>query len=75
MNVSKNRPTIAEANIMVLKAGFHYGETVELLDHTYQVQPAKLPAMWHQLAIGRPPAKKIWKSPRQTSPSPCRRGA
>ena len=46
------RPEIADANVRVLKAGYHYGETVELLDHTYQVEPAKLPAGTYRNVMG-----------------------
>lgn len=46
------RPELAEANIKVLKAGYHYGETVELLDHTFQVQPAKLPPGTYRNIMG-----------------------
>ncbi|MEZ5988007.1 MAG: 2-oxoacid:acceptor oxidoreductase subunit alpha [Planctomycetota bacterium] len=38
------KPEIAEANISVLKAGYHYGETAELLQHTYRVDKAELPS-------------------------------
>ncbi|HEX2569565.1 MAG TPA: 2-oxoacid:acceptor oxidoreductase subunit alpha [Polyangia bacterium] len=33
-------PAIAEANIKVFKAGYHYGETAEIFTHSYQVRPA-----------------------------------
>jgi 2-oxoglutarate ferredoxin oxidoreductase subunit alpha len=35
-------PAIAEANVKVLKAGFHFGETTEIFTHKYEVKPAKL---------------------------------
>jgi 2-oxoglutarate/2-oxoacid ferredoxin oxidoreductase subunit alpha len=35
-------PAIAEANVKVLKAGFHFGETTEIFTHQYEVKPAKL---------------------------------
>jgi 2-oxoglutarate ferredoxin oxidoreductase subunit alpha len=38
------KPAVASANILVLKAGFHYGETAELFSEQYQVPKAKLPA-------------------------------
>lgn len=38
----KNLPTVVEANVRVLKAGYHFGETAELLAVRYQVPPAKL---------------------------------
>lgn len=36
-------PQIAEANLRVLKAGFNYGDTVEIFTTRYEVKPAKLP--------------------------------
>ncbi len=36
-------PQIAEANLRVLKAGFNYGDTVEIFTTRYEVRPAKLP--------------------------------
>ena len=36
-------PKIAEANLRVLKAGFNYGDTVEIFTTRYEVKPAKLP--------------------------------
>jgi 2-oxoglutarate ferredoxin oxidoreductase subunit alpha len=38
----KNLPKVVEANVRVLKAGYHFGETAELLAVRYQVPPAKL---------------------------------
>ena len=38
----KNKPEIAEANRMALKAGWHFGETTEHFASTYQIAPAKL---------------------------------
>lgn len=38
------RPEIAEANVNVLKAGYHYGETTEASLPRFVVKPAKLPA-------------------------------
>ena len=37
------KPAVAQANILTLKAGFHYGETTELFDQQYQVPKARLP--------------------------------
>jgi len=39
----KKDPQVAEANLRVLKAGFNYGETVEIFNTRYEVKPAKLP--------------------------------
>lgn len=36
------RPDVAQANTQVLKAGFHYGETVEAIHTQYHIEPAKL---------------------------------
>jgi 2-oxoglutarate ferredoxin oxidoreductase subunit alpha len=36
-------PQVIEANIRVLKAGFNYGDTVEVFTTRYEVKPAKLP--------------------------------
>ncbi len=38
-----NRPEVMEANLAAFRAGFNFGETAELFDHPYAVQPAKLP--------------------------------
>ena len=37
------KPEIAEANTAALKAGYHYGETVEAINTQYHVPKAKLP--------------------------------
>jgi len=37
------RPEMAEANRLALKAGNHYGETIEAINSHYHVPPAKLP--------------------------------
>lgn len=37
------KPAVALANTMTLKAGYHYGETTELLPEQYRVPRAKLP--------------------------------
>lgn len=36
----KKRPDLIEANIKVLKAGYHYGDTVETPMHRFEVKPA-----------------------------------
>jgi len=41
-NRFKSKPELAEANLKVLRAGFNYGDTVELFANTYEVQPAKI---------------------------------
>ncbi len=35
-------PAIAEANVKVFKAGYHYGETAEIFTSSYQVKPASI---------------------------------
>ncbi len=37
------RPDIAEANLRALRAGYHYGETIEAITHRYSVDAAPLP--------------------------------
>ncbi len=37
------KPQVAEANRRALKAGFHYGETMEMFASQFRVSPAKLP--------------------------------
>lgn len=37
------KPTIAEANILVLKAGYNYASNTHIFTTTYQIPPAKLP--------------------------------
>lgn len=40
----KKTPTIVEANVRTLKAGFNFGDTTELFRTSYTVKPAKIPA-------------------------------
>lgn len=40
----KKKPEIADANIRVLKAGYHYGETTEVFTSRYTVKEASIPA-------------------------------
>lgn len=37
------RPELADANIAAMKAGYHFGETAEIGDAAYRVEPAVLP--------------------------------
>ncbi|MCA1756780.1 MAG: 2-oxoacid:acceptor oxidoreductase subunit alpha [Bacteroidales bacterium] len=37
------RPNIIEANKIILRAGYNYGETIEALTPTYRVGPAEIP--------------------------------
>jgi len=39
----KRQPEIGKANVAAFKAGYNYGETVELLPTSYRVRPAPLP--------------------------------
>lgn len=43
---------IAKANIMTLKAGYNYAETLELLPESYIVEPAKLPKGTYRIITG-----------------------
>ena len=45
-------PAVAQANTKALKAGFHYGETVEAINTQYQVAPAKLPPGQYRNVMG-----------------------
>ena len=45
-------PAVAQANTKALKAGFHYGETVEAINTQYQVAPAKLPPGQYRNIMG-----------------------
>jgi len=38
----KKNPTVAEANIRVLKAGYNFGETTEMFSTFYEVKPAPI---------------------------------
>lgn len=40
----KGKPDLIEANVKVLKAGYHYGDTSETFTSRYDVKPAKLPS-------------------------------
>jgi len=37
----KNKPDLADANVLAFKAGYHYGETAEVFQDVYEVKPAK----------------------------------
>jgi 2-oxoglutarate ferredoxin oxidoreductase subunit alpha len=47
-----NKPDIAAANIKVLKAGYHYGETSETFTSQYEVKPAPMPKGVYRNIIG-----------------------
>lgn len=40
----KKNPTIRDANLKALRAGYYYGETHEIFSHQYEVAPAKVEA-------------------------------
>jgi len=46
------RPEVAQANTATLKAGYHYGETVEAINTQYQVAPAKLKPGTYRNIVG-----------------------
>lgn len=46
------RPDVAQANVAALKAGFHYGDTVEAINTQYHVGPAKLPPGTYRNIMG-----------------------
>jgi 2-oxoglutarate ferredoxin oxidoreductase subunit alpha len=46
------RPEIAQANTRALKAGFHYGETVEAMPTQYHVEKAQLPPGTYRNIMG-----------------------
>ena len=48
----KHIPEVAEANINVLKAGYHFGETYEAFTARYQVKPASLPKGTYRNIMG-----------------------
>ncbi|HTX53749.1 MAG TPA: 2-oxoacid:acceptor oxidoreductase family protein, partial [Candidatus Baltobacteraceae bacterium] len=39
----RKTPELVEANVRVLKAGYHYGETTEMFAVQYEVKPARIP--------------------------------
>ena len=46
------RPEVASANVAALKAGYHYGETVEAINTQYHVGPAKLKPGTYRNIVG-----------------------
>ena len=47
-----SKPTIFEANVKVLKAGYHYAETLELLPSAFTVLPAKMNEGTYRIIMG-----------------------
>lgn len=48
----RKKEQILEANIKILKAGYHYGETSETFMTRYEVKPAKLPSGEYRNIMG-----------------------
>lgn len=48
----KNKPQIADANIKLLKAGYHYGETTETFNSRYEIKAAVMPAGVYRSIMG-----------------------
>ncbi len=48
----KNKPQIADANIKLLKAGYHYGETTETFNSRYEIKAAEMPAGVYRSIMG-----------------------
>ncbi|MFV2066313.1 MAG: 2-oxoacid:acceptor oxidoreductase subunit alpha, partial [Pirellulales bacterium] len=46
------RPEVAEANRRALKAGYHYGETIEAIPTQFHVDPAELPPGTYRNVMG-----------------------
>ncbi len=47
-----HKPQIFEANVKVLKAGYHYAETMELLSSAYTILPAKMTEGTYRILMG-----------------------
>ena len=48
----KSQPHLVEANTKVLKAGFYFAETLELIPNSYTVSPAKMEAGTYRIIMG-----------------------
>ena len=48
----KSKPEILEANITVLKAGYHFADTCETFSNRFEVKPAKMPKGQYRNIIG-----------------------
>lgn len=48
----KYKPVVAEANAKVLKAGFYYAETLELIPNAYQILPSEMPKGTYRIING-----------------------
>ncbi|NVJ63710.1 MAG: 2-oxoacid:acceptor oxidoreductase subunit alpha [Flavobacteriaceae bacterium] len=48
----KNHPHLIEANTKVLKAGYNYADTLQLISNTYKVAPAKMEKGTYRIIMG-----------------------
>lgn len=48
----KKKPLVVEANTKVLRAGFYYAETLELISTTYKVAPSEMPKGMYRILDG-----------------------
>lgn len=48
----KSKPTVIEANTKVLKAGFNYANTLELIPTAYTISPAKMSPGTYRIIMG-----------------------
>ncbi|MEL4455710.1 2-oxoacid:acceptor oxidoreductase subunit alpha [Lutimonas vermicola] len=48
----KYKPEIAEANAKVLKAGFYYAETLELIPNAFKIAPSEMPKGTYRIING-----------------------
>lgn len=48
----KYKPNIAEANAKVLKAGFYYAETLELIPNAFTIAPSEMPKGTYRIVNG-----------------------
>ena len=48
----KSKPKILDANITVLKAGYHFADTCETFSNRFEVKPAKMPKGLYRNIIG-----------------------
>lgn len=46
------KPEVLDANLKVLKAGFHYGDTIEAIQTTYEIPKAKIKAGTYRNVMG-----------------------
>lgn len=48
----KHHPSIAEANAKVLKTGFYFAETLELIPNSFSISPSKMPKGTYRIING-----------------------